>query len=171
MVSVQVAHPERRAGFLIIRRSWVRVPPAQPGSICIKIRYVSLARDDVSPLLPSLTSGSRRTYLSSRAVHSSSRRLSAAWSCETHKVCPAAAIRPHSDRCLRTSAFSCVASPACLLDNLKPRALKQARDTLAENNVVLRQRDASWACGHGYDYRPSATCRRPGSFSWSSVSL
>jgi hypothetical protein len=42
--------------------------------------------------------------------------------------------------------------PACLPDNLKPRALKQARDTLAENNVVLRQRDASWACGHGYDY-------------------
>ncbi len=30
MVSVQVARPERRAVVLIIRRSWVRAPPAPP---------------------------------------------------------------------------------------------------------------------------------------------
>ena len=30
MVSVQAAHPERQARLLIIRRSWVRAPPAPP---------------------------------------------------------------------------------------------------------------------------------------------
>ena len=30
MVSVQLARPERRAWLLIIRRSWVRAPPAPP---------------------------------------------------------------------------------------------------------------------------------------------
>src|ERR1700689_4416798 len=33
VVSVQVAPPERRARFLIIRRSWVRAPPAPPGGL------------------------------------------------------------------------------------------------------------------------------------------
>src|SRR5580658_1158717 len=36
VVSVQVAHPERRAVLLIIRRSWVRAPPAPPAVI----RYI-----------------------------------------------------------------------------------------------------------------------------------
>jgi hypothetical protein len=36
VVSVQVAHPERRAVLLIIRRSWVRAPPA-PSAV---IRYI-----------------------------------------------------------------------------------------------------------------------------------
>ena len=40
MVSVQLAHPERRAGLLIIRRSWVRAPPAPPALGSTQVRKV-----------------------------------------------------------------------------------------------------------------------------------
>ena len=51
---------------------------------------------------------------------------------------------------------------ATLPDNLKARALKQARKTLAEENIIIRERNPSRVCGHGKDYRPSPTC-------WSTV--
>ena len=48
---------------------------------------------------------------------------------------------------------------AALPDNLKARPLKQARETLAEENIIFCQRNPSRVCGHGNDYRPSLTCR------------
>jgi hypothetical protein len=40
VVSVQAAHLERRAVFLIIRRSWVRAPPVPPLFICVNVRNI-----------------------------------------------------------------------------------------------------------------------------------
>ncbi len=39
VVSVQAAHLERRAGLLIIRRSWVRAPPAPHTLACENVRF------------------------------------------------------------------------------------------------------------------------------------
>jgi hypothetical protein len=48
---------------------------------------------------------------------------------------------------------------ATLPDNLKARALKQAREALAQENIIIGERNPSRVCGHGKDYRPSATRR------------
>jgi hypothetical protein len=48
---------------------------------------------------------------------------------------------------------------AALPDYLKARVLKQARETLAEENVIFRERNPSRVCGHDKDYRPPATCQ------------
>jgi hypothetical protein len=47
---------------------------------------------------------------------------------------------------------------AALPNNLKARALKQARETLAEENIIIRERNPSRVCGHVriIDRRPTA---------------
>jgi hypothetical protein len=44
VVSVQVVRTMRGAVVLIIRRSWVRAPPAPPGFICVNVEMSRLAR-------------------------------------------------------------------------------------------------------------------------------
>jgi hypothetical protein len=46
-----------------------------------------------------------------------------------------------------------VGAVAALTDDLETGALEQARQALAEENVVIRQRDPRSARGHADDYR------------------
>ncbi|MBV9449910.1 MAG: hypothetical protein JO345_28865 [Streptosporangiaceae bacterium] len=41
-----------------------------------------------------------------------------------------------------------------LPDDLEPRAVQQARETLAQQDVIVSQRDPDGDLGHAYDYRP-----------------
>jgi hypothetical protein len=59
VVSVQAAHPERRAIVLIIRRSWVRAPPAPPNLSCGDTQLSGLCYRAAGPL--SGTDGRRMT--------------------------------------------------------------------------------------------------------------
>ena len=52
VVSMQVVRPERRAGLLIIRRSWVRAPPAPLYLISYKVRYGLTAKGCVDQADP-----------------------------------------------------------------------------------------------------------------------
>src|ERR1051326_3770244 len=47
VVSVQLAHPERRAVLLISRRSWVRAPPAPPGGLHVSVGTIFTFASDI----------------------------------------------------------------------------------------------------------------------------